>query len=105
MSEIKPVGFVSETAMKQISSGGYEGVNLRTKEGSAQFQEAWGRDIPLYTARQLAEAVAAERERCLAAVEGVRIPADGWGDPIDDGDCERNEGIDLALEAIRSASK
>ncbi|MFT8851553.1 hypothetical protein, partial [Acetobacter orientalis] len=53
----------------------------------------------------IAEAVTAERERCLAAAESCRIGTDGWGDPIDDGDCERNEGIDLALEAIRSAAK
>ncbi len=61
--------------------------------------------LEAYLPNAIAEAVAAEREKNLASVERARIASDGWGDPIDDGDCERNEGIDLALEAIRSAAK
>lgn len=45
----KPIGYLSETAMNEITGNGYEGVNLRANPGSAAFQKAWGKDIPVYT--------------------------------------------------------
>ena len=99
MIEMKPVGFISETAKKQISSGGYEGVNLRAQEGSLSFQGAWGKDIPLYTADQLAEAVAAERERCAKVCEAAAPKCD-YSILGNVGDA-----LNHAAEAIRSAAK
>lgn len=103
MSEMKPVGFISETAKKQISSGGYEGVNLRALEGSLSFQGAWGKDIPLYTADQLAEAVAAERERCVDIVANA---APGNDHTLPERDASMLTGLaEDIVETIRSAAE
>lgn len=50
----------------------------------------------------LTELLAGEREKCLAACESAKVAVDGWGDPIEDGDADRNEGIDDAMAKIRS---
>lgn len=97
MSEMKPIAWAIPHHMPNDTYPHCELVLYR--------EQAAQNTLALYTAEQLAEAVAAEREKNLVAVEGARIASDGWGDPIDDGDCERNEGIDLALSAIRSAAK
>lgn len=58
-------------------------------------------DVPLYTAEQLAEAVAAERERCVKACEGERLE-DVASDPTD---ISYAVAVECCIHAIRSAAK
>ncbi len=56
---------------------------------------------PLYTAEQLAEAVAAERERCVKACEGERLE-DVASDPTD---ISYAVAVECCIHAVRSATK
>ncbi|MBS0994728.1 hypothetical protein [Gluconobacter cerinus] len=74
MSEMKPVAWCLMTDDGQIINGVHEEERL-----AAQYRHRKADDImtPLYTAEQLAEAVAAERERCAKVCEdrGKTAPA------------------------------
>ena len=107
MSEMKPVAWCLMTNKGEIINGVHEEERL-----AAQYRHRQADDTmtPLYTADQLAEAVAAERERC-AKVCGKLGGAGKSGfeatayDPENRGaDCAEDMAERIA-EAIRSAAK
>ena len=101
MSEIKPVAYTSQHDLDIVRKG---------KSGDIYGSQKWeGSDdavftVPLYTAEQLAEAVAAERERCLRIVmsEGITPSIPDDPDPVAEA---INGALQNVHEAIRSATK
>lgn len=87
--------------MKNISAWGIEGEDGFLSPENAK-DEGFSYKSTALTPTQLTELLAGERERCLTACESAKVAVDGWGDPIDDGDADRNEGIDDAMAKIRN---
>lgn len=75
--------------------------SLKAKNAAKHYIYSHYASVEL-TPTQLTEMLAGEREKCLAACESAKVAVDGWGDPIDDGDADRNEGIDDAMAKIRN---
>ncbi|MEW9272366.1 hypothetical protein [Gluconobacter oxydans] len=95
MSEIKPVAFVNPTDIDQpFTPSGFAIIEIRERSEHSYT-------APLYTSEQLAEAVAAERERCAKACEGERL-GDVASDPTD---ISYAVAVERCIHAIRSAAK
>ena len=101
MSEVKPVAWCLMTDDGQIINGVHEEARL-----AEQYRHRRAVDTltSLYTADQLAEAVAAERERCLRIVmrEGITPAIPDDPDPVAEA---INGALQNVHEAIRSAAK
>ena len=98
MSEIKPVAFVNPTDIDQpFTPSGFAIIEIRERSEHSYT-------APLYTAEQLAEAVAAERERCIRIVRSEGITPYRPDDPSEEAEAI-NTALHHVIHAIRSAEK
>ena len=95
MSEIKPWGYIHPEVEKILRDKAAYNTCITKKR-------AGHNTIPLYTASQLAEAVAAERERIVAEFQAECKMFSETSNPIDLGKTEVTKAIHAA---IRSTTK
>ena len=105
MSEIKPKFWIAKSDFVSLTDAD-EGCDALhqcatvSRDGCKILPD----DEPLYTADQLAEAVAAERERCIQLIRNEGITPATPDDPSEEGEAI-NDALHHVIEAIRSSAK